>query len=275
MNRLSDTSPDVFRRMVEAYRRMPLDRKWRNLGEDWVTVRLLHAAGYRQRHPAATARDIRSDWWHQSLGRRLDIAVPETDMIPLPFAPVLRTALREFDRLGIGYAIGGSIASSMHGIGRMTRDADVTVEPFAGREKEFVAAFDPDTFYVNADAVRQAVRDRFMFNILHPESGFKIDVYVLKDEPFARSAFTRRTHLTLDDDPSQPVACYAPEDVILFKLQWYRLGGETSEHQWTDVLGVLRTQADRLDGRYLDEWGASLGVADLLTTARLEASGPG
>src|SRR5688500_18651509 len=133
MTRLTDTAPDVHWRMVEAYRRMSPDRKWRNLGEDWVTVRLLHAAGYRQRHPRATAADVRSDWLSQTLGRRPPVPVPESEMIPLPFAPGLRTALRAFDRLGIAYAIGGSIASSLHGIGRMTRDADVTVEPFPGR----------------------------------------------------------------------------------------------------------------------------------------------
>jgi hypothetical protein len=248
MSRLTDTSPDVTRRMIDAYRRMPLDRKWRNLGEDWMTVRLLHEAGYRRRNPNATGADIRSDWLRQTLGHALAVVVPETDMVPLPFAPVLRTALRVFDRLGIGYAIGGSIASSMHGIGRMTRDADVTCEPFTGREVQFVSAFDPNAFYVSVDAVRQAVRDRFTFNILHPESGFK----------------------TLADDPAQPIACYSPEDVILFKLQWYRLGGETSDQQWSDVVGVLRAQADRLDSGYLDQWSAALGIADLLARARDE-----
>jgi hypothetical protein len=275
MKRPSDTCPDVFARMVEAYRRMPLDRKWRNLGEDWVTVRLLHAAGYRQRHPLATPADIRADWLFQTLGRQPAVPVPETEMVPLPFAPVLRTALRVFDRLGIGYAIGGSIASSLHGIGRMTRDADVTVEPFPGREAEFVAAFDPVAFYVSEDAVRQAVRERFSFNILHPESGFKIDVYVLADEPFARSAFARRRLMTLDDDLGQPIACYAPEDVILFKLHWYRLGGETSDQQWNDVLGVFRAQAGQLDAGYLARWADTVGVGDLLGRARLEAAGPG
>ena len=133
---------------------------------------------------------------------------------------------------------------------------------------QFVAAFDPNAFYLSVDAVREAVRDRFTFNILHPESGFKIDVYVLKDEPFHQSAFARRIFLTLADDPAQPIACYSPEDVVLFKLQWYRLGGETSDQQWNDVVGVLRAQADRLDIGYLDQWSAALGIADLLARAR-------
>jgi hypothetical protein len=51
------------------------------------------------------------------------------------------------------------------------------------------------------------------------------------------------------------------------------LGGEVSERQWSDVLGVLRTQGDRLDGAYLDQWAAALGVADLMEQARRE-TGP-
>src|SRR5215210_3664007 len=115
MSRPTDTSPDVLRRMIAAYRQMPFDRKWRNLGEDWVTVRLLHAAGYRQRHPKATAADIRGDWLTQTAGGLIPISLPDSDMTPLPFAPVLRVALGVFDQMAIGYAIGGSIASSMHG----------------------------------------------------------------------------------------------------------------------------------------------------------------
>jgi hypothetical protein len=268
MKHLTDTPPEVMARVIDAYRRMSPDRKWRNLGDDWVTVRLLHQAGYCQRHPAATPADIRADWLRQTLNDASPVSVPDTPMFPLPFAPVLRSVLKVFDQLGIGYAVGGSIASSMHGIGRMTRDADVTAVPFPGREAAFVAACDPNAYYVSEDAVRLAVRERFSFNILHPESGFKIAVFILKDAPFEQAAFARRQFLTLDDDPAQPVAYYAPEDVVLFKLQWFRFGGESSEQQWNDILGVLRTQSDRLDAAHLDQWAAAIGVADLLERAR-------
>jgi hypothetical protein len=268
MKLLADTSPDVLARAVEAYRRMSPDRRWRNLGEDWLAARRLHAAGYQQRHPQATPTQIRADWLRQSLREPPLAAMPDSNLTPLPFAPVLRTVLALFDRLGLGHAIGGSLASSMHGIGRMTRDADVTVEPFPGREAEFVAAFDADVFYLSEVAVRQAIRDSGTFNVLHPESGFKVDIFILKVEPFEQSAFSRRQFLTLADDPAQPIAFYTPEDTILFKFRWYRMGGEVSDQQWNDILGILRTQAERLDNGYLDEWAAKLGVSDLLARSR-------
>jgi hypothetical protein len=59
----------------------------------------------------------------------------------------------------------------------------------------------------------------------------------------------------------------SPEDTLLRKLAWYRLGGEVSERQWNDVLGVLRAQGARLDLAHLHAWGETLGVADLLARA--------
>jgi hypothetical protein len=65
----------------------------------------------------------------------------------------------------------------------------------------------------------------------------------------------------------------SPEDTLLHKLVWFRLGDEISDRQWGDVLGVLRVQGERLDQAYLDAWATSLGVADLLERARTTARG--
>lgn len=56
------------------------------------------------------------------------------------------------------------------------------------------------------------------------------------------------------------------EDILLAKLQWYRMGGEVSERQWSDVAGILAVAPD-LDAAYLRTWAARLGVEDLLDQA--------
>jgi hypothetical protein len=162
------------------------------------------------------------------------------------------------------------MASSVHGVSRFTHDADITVSPFPGREGEFLAAFGPD-YYLSLSAIQDALRQRTSFNIIDTTTGFKVDVFVQSDQPFEQSAMNRRQAMTFPDVPSQPVVIYSPEDVVLFKLRWYRLGGETSVQQWQDILGVLRVQSGRLDDAYLDHWAANLRVDDLLASVRQES----
>lgn len=272
MNLLSDTSPDVERLMYEAYRRMTPARKWKNLRDDHRMARALHAAGMRRRHPGVTLAEIQADWIQSLLGHPSPVPIPEVLVEPVDqeYQPVFRFALRALDDLAIAYAVGGSVASSFHGAQRMTRDADVTVEPFEGSEGDFVAAFPASEFYINADAVREAVRDRSTFNILHPATGYKIDIFVRKNEPFEREAFSRREPHPMPGAPDELVQVHSPEDIVLFKLRWFRLGGETSDKQWGDILGVMKTQGDQLDAAYLDKWAAEIGVADLLARARAQ-----
>src|SRR5262249_41740140 len=151
-----------------------------------------------------------------------------------------------------------------------TRDADITVEPFPGQEEALISAFGPE-YYVSLSAVQQAVRNRSSFNIIDTTSGFKVDVFVRKEEAFEIAALQRRQSLELPDAPGEPLVLYTPEDIILFKLRWYRLGNESADQQWSDVLGVLKVQGDRLDFAWLDQWAALLGVSDLLQRARQQA----
>jgi hypothetical protein len=273
MTRLSDTSPDALRAQIECYRRMSVAQKWHILGDAYRFARALHASGVRFRNPAATAEDIRRDWitLHLGPGPWLTDGKGE-DMLnqPIEHQRVTFAVLSAFESAGIAYAVGGSVASSVFGVPRYTQDADLTAEPFPGREEAFVRQFGPD-YYISPEAVRQAVHDRGSFNIIHTPTGFKVDVFIQKRRPFDQNLLRRRIPRTDLDPTGRPVLVLSPEDVLLQKLEWFRLGGEVSNQQWGDVLGVLRVQAGRLDSAYLDHWAADLGVADLLAKARAEA----
>jgi hypothetical protein len=268
---LNDTQPEAEQVLVNVFRQMPLARKWLLMGETYDDGRMLHAIGVRLRNPLATRRDILEDWLRIQLGL--------THLPPLSEPPLerpmqsmhdLREVLRVFSNLGISYALGGSMASSIHGIRRDTLDADITAEPFPGNEPQLASAFSPD-YYLSLPAIQQAVRQRTSFNIINTATGFKVDVFIRKDRPFEQSAMSRRLTVDLPDAPGEPLSLYTPEDVILFKLWWYRLGQESASQQWTDVQGVLKVQAGRLDQAYLDHWAADLGVSDLLQRARRES----
>lgn len=273
MPRLTDTTPEADRVLAEVYRRMPPGRKWRILREELRRVRLLYDLGYRRRHPEATADQARLAWLVEMVGPiRLPSSSEVTTVdVPIEQLETLRTVVAAFDRLGMPYVLGGSIASTLHGTPRQTRDADVAVDPFPARASEFVACFG-EPYYVSEEAVRRAIADRSSFNIINTETGFKVDVFVHKGRPFDRSVMGRRSPVPLPDMEGQSIQVASAEDVVLLKLEWFRLGGETSDRQWGDVLGVLRAQAGMLDEGYLDRWAKELGVSDLLGKARGEAS---
>jgi hypothetical protein len=271
MAALSDTPPEIEQMVLEITRRMPLGRKWLVLGDMLHTMRLLHATGARYRNPSATRRDILDDWFRIQLGLTdLPVLKEPPPERPMQTLHDLREVLHVFTTLGIPYALGGSMASSVYGTWRSTLDADITAEPFPGKENQLVAAFGED-YYISLPAVQQAVLQRSSFNIINTSTGFKADVFVRKDRPFEQSAMSRRLMVDLPDEPGQPLALYTAEDVILFKLWWYRLGQESASQQWGDVLGVLKVQAGKLDQAYLDHWAADLGVGDLLQRARQES----
>lgn len=269
----SDTSPEAERVLAGVYRSMSPARKWASLGDLYRMGRQLHEAGVRLRNPRATRAEILQDWIAAHVGDFPRIETGQdfgmdqsTDNLR-----VLLEVLEAFDSLGIAYAIGGSLASGIHGITRYTADADVSVEPFEGLESQLVARFGPD-YYASVEAIRQALRDRSTFNIINTSVGFKVDVFIRKDRPFDRSLMARRIFAAMADAPERPVAVVTAEDSILLKLEWYRLGGEISDRQWSDILGIFKVQGDRLDQAYLDRWAVELGVADLLADARRDAA---
>jgi hypothetical protein len=181
---------------------------------------------------------------------------------------VVHEVAAALDRLEIPYAVGGSWASSLLGKPRLTHDVDLTVEPFPGKETAFCASF-PDDYYVSLPMIQDAIRRRSSFNIIHWASGFKVDIFVRKDRPYDASVLARRRMHSLSEGRS--LSLVSPEDVILLKLEWYRLGGNTSERQLEDVRGVFQMQAGKLDQAYLDHWAADIGVSDLLQRARQES----
>jgi hypothetical protein len=270
MGKLTDTSPEADRILTEVYRKMPIGRKWLLLAEDYRCARILHAAGVRQSNPAATPFDIHKAWLAMHLGNRPAEIMESAAMNPmLDNLQVVRKVASILDQLAIPYALGGSMASSVHGMNRYTRDADLSAEPFPGKEERFAACFGPD-YYLSVQAIEDAIRRRSSFNIINTSTGFKIDIFIRKDRPFELSAMQRRISVVLPDLPEQPMTLITPEDAILFKLEWFRLGNEALDQQWKDVLGILKVQAGKLDEAYLDHWAAELKVSDLLAKARQE-----
>jgi hypothetical protein len=176
--------------------------------------------------------------------------------------------------LGIGYYVGGSVASSAHGVPRASLDVDVLAEIRPDQVSAFCSRLE-HAYYLDADRVRDAVARKRSFNLIHLETFFKVDVFVSSGRPFDREAIARTRREVLGEGAQdRSFAVASAEDILLVKLEWFRKGGETSERQWTDILGILRVAGAGLDSGYQDRWAAVLGVSDLLAKARRETPGP-
>lgn len=174
------------------------------------------------------------------------------------------------ERLGIPYAVGGSLASSLYGVMRATLDVDIVADMRLEHVAPLVTALSQE-FYADADMMRGAIEHHSSFNLIHYETAFKVDIFIQKPRSFDHMQLRRRIQSVITNDPSQSIYVTSPEDTILAKLEWYRLGDEVSERQWRDVLGVMKVRAGDLDLVYLRRWADELQVVDLLERALQEA----
>jgi hypothetical protein len=183
----------------------------------------------------------------------------------MPSEPITITLLvvEVLDDLNVPYAIGGSLASSWHGVSRATFDSDIVAALELPHVRPFIDRLH-HAFYVDEGAMREAIDRRRSFNLIHLETMFKVDIFIAKNRRFDRMQMANRRLHAVADEPARSAYFASAEDTILAKLEWYRLGGEISDRQWQDVLGIVKAQGDRLDWAYLREQALGLSVADLL-----------
>jgi hypothetical protein len=180
-------------------------------------------------------------------------------------ANALQQLLAVLDKMELPYYVGGSVASSVHGVPRLTMDVDVVVNLREDRVDE-LAALLASEFYADARTIRNALAVGRAFNVIHLQSAYKIDLFPLRKDAFSRSEFARRKFTEIRSLGEEPIECAvaSAEDTVLRKLAGYRAGGETSERQWNDLLGVVRVSGAKLDREYMRHWADYLKVGDLL-----------
>ncbi len=168
---------------------------------------------------------------------------------------VLKTVSERLETARISFMLTGSFAMAYYGRPRMTRDLDLVVALSDNDAQGIVAALSPE-FHIDADDVHAAIRTERLFNVMHHETGVKVDLIVRKSANFRQVEFDRRRSVKMGGVGTWIVS---REDLILSKLVWAK--EMNSELQRRDAVNLLDETVDR---NYLDRWAGELGVVEIL-----------
>ncbi len=164
-----------------------------------------------------------------------------------------------FERLGVRYLVTGSQATIAYGEPRFTNDIDIVADLKSIHLDALCEAFPESDYYLSRPAAQEAIASRGMFNVIHPESGLKIDVILPKGTSHDELRLSRGVRISVDEHFKAVFT--SPEDIILKKLQWHEMGG--GDRHLRDIAGVVVTLREKLDRVYVEEQARELGVAEL------------
>jgi hypothetical protein len=163
------------------------------------------------------------------------------------------------ERLQISYLVTGSTAAMAYGEPRFTNDIDIVAGIDDSHVSQLLAELPEDQFYIDDEAIRDAIRHNTQFNIIHPSSGLKIDIVIRKQTSFNDSRFRRVRRIKPGDNYEADFA--SPEDIILMKMRYFKDGG--SDKHLRDIAGILKISGAEIDRPYIADWASKLETTDV------------
>ena len=167
--------------------------------------------------------------------------------------------VRCLEKLNVSYFITGAVACIAYGEPRLTNDIDIVADVNDEHIAQFKECFPEHEFYLDRDAILEAIKRRHQFNIIHPASGLKIDIMISKGDAFDKSRFSRIKRMRPLEDTEANFA--SPEDVIIKKMEYYKEG--SSEKHIRDILGMLKISGEMIDPKYISFWAKKLNLEDI------------
>ena len=200
-----------------------------------------------------------------SFGRRSagvcgNVAAPE----PRSFTSFVAALINLLEEHEVPYAVAGSVASGLYGEPRTTLDVDLTLQLEAAKATALASAARAVELALDDVAVRERLAQARPqpFNIVDLAGGWKADCYLLRGE-FDRVALARRRQVVFPSSTTGSLWVLSAEDVILYKLVYYRLSDGVSVKHLRDIAGMLATMRVGdvdLDLTYLEGWARQHGV---------------
>ncbi|MDD5132808.1 MAG: hypothetical protein PHH44_09140 [bacterium] len=181
---------------------------------------------------------------------------------------LLQKVVAVFEQLKIPYLVTGSVAAMAYGEPRFTNDIDIVAAIREAHVPVLIDSFPKNEFYIDPDMIKEAIRKKHQFNIIHPASGLKVDVIIRHDTPFDKSRFQRVRRLKPAESFQANFA--APEDVIIKKMEYYKAGG--SEKHLRDITAILKITGENIDREYISQWADSLGLTKIWVAVKKRAA---
>jgi hypothetical protein len=175
---------------------------------------------------------------------------------------LLKYLINALEKLQIKYFITGSIASMFYGEPRFTNDIDVVADIKEEQIAGLMKLFPESKFYLSKDTVKNAIKNKSQFNIIHPASGLKIDIVISKEDDFDKSRFNRSKRVTPVEAIRAKFA--SPEDVIIMKMKYYKEG--ESEKHLRDIASIMKISGDEIDKSYIELWVNKFSLSDIWNT---------
>jgi len=278
----SDTPIEIEKIQISMIRRESLAKKMVHIASLTQTSRQFSKRAIKRANPTLNEPELNrllmKYWYDLNLKPVIKYQLPTIQeglkkqmTMKNEMVEAIKPLIEVFNQLGILYYIGGSVASSIYGMPRATQDIDL-VTHFKSEHIAHLEQALESTYYIDQEMILKAIINGTSFNLIHLETMMKIDIFLLKNDPYHQIAFGRKKE-ELFDEQDHILRFYIAscEDVILTKLDWFRLGGGISEQQWRDIQGVLKIQQESLDIDYLLTWARELELTNLLEKAFQDA----
>lgn len=277
-----DTHPEAERIMIELIRSSPMSKRFRlvqSLTQSafWATV---HAWQTRDREASEqeAALHVLSCSYGPGLAKLVQAALERREdwhLQPIDLLTVMLPARCALEDLHVPYYLGGSIASSLHGLQQLAQDIDLIVDLDEQTLPSLCSALGQH-YLLDEDEAQEAVREHRPVPLIHLDSLMKVDVIYPKQEAFTLSMRPHIRGYTLDKH-SPLISLASATEMLLFKVQRYRrdeqarTDGMQDDAEWNDILGMLKVQGPDLDLPLLEEWAGSLGITDTWQRALMDA----
>lgn len=181
---------------------------------------------------------------------------------------IVYTVIDSLEALAVPYMLVGSFSSNVYGIARSTRDVDLVVELGSTSPSALAGKLGAD-FSLDPQMSFETVTGTYRFIASHRLSAFKIEFFLLSDDPHDRERFARRR---LEVMGTRPAYVASVEDVIVTKLRWSKGGNRKKDVD--DVRNVIRVSGAAVDWPYVEQWCDRHGTREILERTRLEAAAP-